>query len=214
MATTQNSLSEVVQLIAAAGDLTAQWFQHEDCVKFEHGDRWVSFCGTIPAFAYVIVHETLVRNGPGLATPEQADFFRAVEDQLYKLFKAGFHVSLDECLLLDSELWPFCKRFDCFPDTYVSPDMILGFILPHRLTTYQKDWSAGLFRVLEGHRDISFSDYAAMRLAADLTGIATPSSLVGHTAADFGIEKYGSASIASRSLSPRTRARSRDYPNA
>ena len=34
-----------------------------------------------------------------------------------------------------------------------------------------------------------------MRLAADITGITTPASLVGKTAADLGIEKYGSASI-------------------
>ena len=196
MPTVHSSLAEVVRLIVASGDITAAWFQHEDCVKFEHGDRWVSFCGTIAAFAYVIVHEGIVRNGPGLVTPEQAAFFREMEDELYKLYKVGFHVPLDKCLLLDSELWPICKKFDCFPDTYVSPDMILGIILPHRLATYQKDWSSGLFRMLGGHRDINFSDYAAMRLAADLTGITTPPSLVGHTAADFGIEKYGSASIA------------------
>ena len=87
------------------------------------------------------------------------------------------------------------KRFECCPDTHFSPDTILGIILPHRLATYQKDWKSGLFRVVEGHRDIYFPDYAAMRLAADLTGITTPPSLVGHIAADFGIEKYGSASI-------------------
>ncbi len=195
MPTVHSTLKEVVRLIVASGDVAAAWFQHEDCAKFEHGDRWVSFCGTIAAFAYVIVHEGIVRKGPELVTLEQAVFFREVEDELYKLYKAEFHIPLDKCLLLDSELWPVCKRFDCFPDTFVSPDMILGIILPHRLATYQKDWSSGLFRVLEGHRDINISDYAAMRLAADLTGIITPPSLVGHTAADFDIEKYGSASI-------------------
>lgn len=196
MAPVDTSVAEVVQLIVASGEVTAAWFQDEKCVKFEHGDRWISFCGTIPAFAYVIAHETMIRNGPALVTAKQDAFFRAVEDELYKVYKAGFSVPLDECLLLDSELWPVCKRFDCFPDTYVSTDTILGIILPNRLTTYQKDWSSGLFRVLEGHRDIYFSDYAAMRLAADLTGITTPPSLVGQTAVGLRIEKYGSASIA------------------
>lgn len=190
------SVAEVVQLIVASGEVTAEWFQDEDCVKFEHGDRWISFCGTIPAFAYVIVHETMIRNGPGLVTAKQDAFFRTVEDELYKVYKAGFHVPLDECLLLDSELWPVCKRLDCFPDTYASTDTILGMILPNRLTTYQKDWSSGLCRVREGHRDINFLHYAAMRLAADLTGITTPPSLVGQSIADLGIERYGSASIA------------------
>jgi hypothetical protein len=43
-------------------------------------------------------------------------------------------------------------------------------ILPNRLANYQKDWVAGMFRLLQGHRDTCVSDYAAMRLAADLTG--------------------------------------------
>ena len=167
-------------------------------IRFAHGARWISFCGTIPAFAFVIVHETVVRNGPGLATPEQRRLFQSVEDGLYALYKANqaeCYVPLDKCLLLDSELWAVCKAFDCLPDVHMSPDAILGIILPKRLSNYQKDWSSALFRLAQGHRDINFSDYAAMRLAADLTGIATPPSLVGHTAADFRIEKYGSASI-------------------
>ena len=95
----------------------------------------------------------------------------------------------------ESELWSVCKAFNTEPDVEMSSDTILGVIFPNRLTNYQKDWGSGILRCFSGHKDINISDYAAMRLAADLTGIVTPPSLVGHIAADLGIEKYGSASI-------------------
>jgi len=193
-----NRVDAVVQLIAASGQRTAEWFQHEDCLNFPHGDRWISFCGTIPAFAFVVIHETIIKNGPGLPTPEQRTFFQSVEDGLYTLYernRADYTVPLRQCLLLQSELSAVCEAFDFDPDVHTTPDTILGIILPNRLSNYQKDWSSALFHLAEGRRDINLSDYAAMRLAADLTGIVTPPSLVGHIAADFGIEKYGSASI-------------------
>lgn len=196
----RNRVDLTVALIAASGRATAEWFQHEECLQFPHADRWATFCGTIPAFAFVIVHETVVRNGPGLATPEQRAFFQSIEDALYIFYKSTrpeCTVPICQSLLLPAELSAVCKAFGTDVDTKAeaSPDMILGIILPKRLETYQKDWSAALFRLAGGLRDINFSDYAAIRLAADLTDIVTPTSLVGHTAADFQVEKYGSASI-------------------
>ena len=74
--------------------------------------------------------------------------------------------------------------------------MILGIILPNRLSKYQEDWKYPILRLAEGQRDLDMTCYVAMRLAADLTGIVTPESLVGHVAADLGIEKYGMAYLA------------------
>jgi hypothetical protein len=69
-------------------------------------------------------------------------------------------------------------------------DMVLGIILPKRLSNYQKDWGSALFDL----QRVTVAEYAAMRLAADLTGVPTPASLVGQSVATLGIgDSYGPA---------------------
>jgi len=70
-------------------------------------------------------------------------------------------------------------------------DMLLGIIFPNRSKLHQTDWVEGL-----QSKGIGFpAEYAAMRLAADLIGIPTPSSLRGLTAEELGIMPYGAALI-------------------
>ncbi len=212
----QNRLDRVMQIIAAAGQATCDWFQQDDCCKFPNGERWISFCGTIPAFAYVIAHEAIIKGRAELSTPEQRDFFKSIEDALFTLYEKdeGDHmVPIRQCLLLESERTAVIQALQFHPDdpddevtldTMVTPAMILGIILPNRLSNYQKDWISGfaplVAKAMSGRHDFSyseihFSDYAAMRFAADLTGIVTPSSLVGHKALHLGIEAYPRANM-------------------
>ena len=83
------------------------------------------------------------------------------------------------------------KTFGVDDKTLVAFDLLLGILLPNRLQRYQLDWGCGF--ASPGFRRLS--EYAAMRFAADMTGIATSPSLVGYTAADLGIDNYGSALI-------------------
>lgn len=70
-------------------------------------------------------------------------------------------------------------------------DMILGVIFPERLARYQVDWADGF----TSRSGCGPAVYAAMRLTADLTGVVTPNSLVGHTADELGLMSFGSALV-------------------
>jgi hypothetical protein len=84
-----------------------------------------------------------------------------------------------------------CKTLRVVEDTTVTFDLLLGIVFPNRLHLYQHDWGCG-FASSGVH---GLPEYAAMRFAADMTGIATPPGLEGYTAHDLGIENYGSVLI-------------------
>jgi hypothetical protein len=168
-------------------------FQHEPSLQWHGAERWVLYCATIPAFALVIKFEMFGELSL-VPTPAQDAFFKSVEDKLFEGYRQRHpdtHGTLHECLPLRSEREHVCRALTTDKDTMVAFDLLLGIIFPNRLRRYQRDWGCG-FASPGVH---GLPEYAAMRFAADMTGIETPSSLEGYTAHDLGIEKYGSALI-------------------
>jgi hypothetical protein len=179
--------------IVQAAELAVHAFQHEPHLQWEGAQRWVFYCATIPAFALVIKFEMF--GEMSLApTPAQDAFFKAIEDKLYEVYRQDHndkYGTVPECLSLTSERNVIRKTLGVDDETAVAFDLLLGILLPNRLQRYQRDWGCG-FASPGVH---GLPEYAAMRFAADMAGIATPPSLEGYTAADLGIEKYGSALI-------------------
>ena len=99
------------------------------------------------------------------------------------------NVRVRDALPLRSERSMFCNAHPATEDTKVRMSMLLGIIFSNRSKNYQRDWAAGW--ISNGVH--APAEYAAMRLAADLTGIETPDSLQGFTAEQLAIESYGSA---------------------
>jgi len=187
----RNKGEDAIPLIINAGKDVSAWFMHEDTLQWEHANLWTAMCGTIPAFACVIVHE-IHKSGEKTLSLNQRDFFKSIENYLFKVYKLdadSFVMPIRTCLPLLYERQEVCKDFGVTEDTLVTMAMIMGIIFPNRLRRYQRDWVAG-FSSNSIHAP---AEYAAMRLAADLTGIETPESLVGHNATDLGIMSYGSA---------------------
>src|SRR5205807_1342436 len=70
-------------------------------------------------------------------------------------------------------------------------DNILGVIFPSRYRKYYSDWHTGFVSVLEHRPHKMISEYVAMRIEADLKGIATPASLVGRYAYELNLDSFG-----------------------
>lgn len=200
----RNHVEKAVRLIAAAGGATSEGFQYEPSLQWQHARLWTALCGTVPAFAYVVFYEESLRSGWACEAVQHA-FFKSIDDKLFELYeqdRESHIVAIQECLPLASERRQvseyFSRRAGIGMDENISTTMddILGIILPNRLRRYKKDWATGYAWILnhgvpEGDpKDIA---YAAMRLAADLTGVATPDSLAGHSARELGIMPYVSA---------------------
>jgi hypothetical protein len=189
----RNKVETAIKHITIAGRHTAEWFQDEETLQWQHADRWSAICGTIPAFAFVIMHEMSKSKFP--ASPStQKEFFKSIEDILFKMYeedRLSYTVPVKQCLALLPERRKVCEAVNCSEDTIVPMDTVLSVIFPDRLCLYQTDWAAGFL----SSRALGLSEYAAMRLAADLTGVATPQNLVGRTANDLGIMPFGTASF-------------------
>lgn len=195
-----NKVETTVKLLANAGREASEWFQGENTLQWMHASRWCAFCVTMPAFAYVIAREMMISGSTSLSSGQRS-FFKSVEDGLFKLYaqdRMSYAVPIRECLPLFSERQKVCQAFGEDENTLVTMDMVLGIIFPNRLGKYQVDWAAG-FAASRVQSPTGYSHspqvYAAMRLAADLAGIATPQSLAGHTAMGLGIMAFGTAEI-------------------
>ncbi len=186
-----NDLNTIIDLIVAAGEDISTWLQHEKELQWQHARHWTALCGTIPAFAFIVVYKTL-HSGSQEMSDTQIAFYKDIENNLFDYYQqqsAGRHVSIGQCLPLTSERRAVCDCWAAPENTLVTMDMLLGIIFPNRCRLYQTDW-------IEGFPSKGFgtpAEYAAMRLAADLIGIPTPSSLHGLTAEELGIMPYGSA---------------------
>lgn len=150
-----NRVDQIIPLIVAVGQEIAIQFQHQDCCKFRNGIRWISYCGMIPAFAYVIIHETIYKTGNVRPTPEQMIFFRSIEVELFNIYdrdrlELSSGVPLCRCLLLQEELSAACQHFQVDSDCLVTPDMILGIIFPNRMANYQIDLRESFMGVARG----------------------------------------------------------------
>lgn len=181
-------LQTAVRLIIDAGQSTSQWYQHEESLQWNQAQLWVTFCGTISTFASLIAIESI--SAP--QDKRNREFFKSLEDALFAIYNeySKLHmVSLRACIPLESERVVVRNTFNISDNTQMRMDTILGVIFPIRLQVYQKD----LIQGYASERIHAPYDYLAMRLAAHLTGIETPVSLVGHTAHELGIMSYGSA---------------------
>jgi hypothetical protein len=179
--------------IMKAAELAVHTFQHEPNLQWEGAQRWIFYCATGPAFALVIKFEMFTELSL-VATPEQNAFFKSLEDKLYEVYRqhhSDNSGTVLECLSLTAEREEIRKTIGVDDEMSVAFDLLLGILLPNRLHLYQHDWGCG-FASPGVH---GLAEYAAMRFAADMTGIATPPSLKGYTASELGIEKYGSALI-------------------
>jgi hypothetical protein len=92
-------------------------------------------------------------------------------------------------LALQSERDAFCDAYNLIDEELATFGTLLPFVFPKRLRRYQWDWFYG-FRSDNVHAPM---EYAAMRLAADLTGIETPECIDGMTAMELGVKEYASA---------------------
>lgn len=184
----QKRLQDAFRLIIHAGQSTAQCYQHEKSLQWHAAQEWVTFCGTISAFASLIAIESI-------SAPQDKgnrDFFKSIEDALfsvYSQYSKPHMVSLRACIPLGSERAIVRNTFNIPDNTQMKMDTILGVIFPIRLQVYQTD----LIQGYATQRIHAPYDYLAMRLASQITGIETPASLVGRTAHELGIMTYGSA---------------------
>jgi len=181
-------LGVTISLITGGGHEVSTRFKDEKYLQWEHAQLWTSFCGTIPALAFVITHELFKNSSPSLKMAQHA-FISATEEALFNIYRQyakGKTVRIRDCLPLASERLEVCRTCGTSEDTYVTMDMILGIIFPKRLHNYQIDWAAGF---TSGRLD-ALTPYSAMRLAADISGVQTPQSLVGKTARELGITGY------------------------
>jgi hypothetical protein len=188
----RNKVDAAVEMIATAGGVISQCFQDETTLQWKHARRWSAYCGTIPAFTFVVVIQEALKSGSVPPSSVQQSFFKSIEDTLFKLYerdRESHMVLIRECLPLASERRGVCEVFGVDENTRVTMDDVLGLIFQNRFRRYKTDWAEGL--LYSGNDGIA--EYAAMRLVADLTGIATPQSLAGHTAKELGIMAYGSA---------------------
>jgi len=176
-------------MIAQAGAETSMWFNENESLQWAPAKMWTMFCGTIPAFAFVIMYEQSQRG----TESEKQEFFKSLEDALFVFYKEYSKkvAPLRECVPNAAERSKVCDMYNVDDDINMGMDTILGIIFPGRLHQYQSDLAASIASA-SVHAPF---EYAAMRLAADLTGVPTPKSLVGQSAEELGILAYGDAII-------------------
>lgn len=176
-------------MIAQAGADTSQWFQHEESLQWAPAKMWTMFCGTIPAFAFVILYEQTQRGSDA----EKQEFFKSLEDALFVFYKEYSKkiAPLRGCVPNPAERRKVTEMYNVEDDINMGMDTILGIIFPGRLHQYQSDLAAGM---TSSGPHAPF-EYAAMRLAADLTGVPAPKSLAGQSAEELGIMACGTAII-------------------
>ena len=164
--------------------------QHCPTLKWEGARDWVACCAAIPTFAFIVKFEILKKGFTG--TEEDHYCFAQLEKFIFKMYSATSpeaRFSIDTCLPLIGERREVYSAIGVESDALVDLSLIFGIIFPNRSHLYQVDWANGL----APSNPCAPAEYAAMRFAADLTGITTPQSLVGRTAAELKINAFGSA---------------------
>ena len=148
--------------------------------------RWLFCSATIPAFALVIKFETF-RTRLIKPSDAQCNFFQNLENRLFESYRinaADGVATVRQCLPLAMERKRVCEELDTDEDSLVTIDTLIRCVFSQRLSVYQRDWGCGFAKP----RNLGLSEYAVMRLAAELAGVATPDSLLDQTARELGIE--------------------------
>lgn len=80
---TLKKIDPIVKLVCIAGRDTSLAFQHDNSLKWEHAQRWCAMCGSIPAFAFVIMREAYMSGG---TTPssDQIAFFQVDREHSFR----------------------------------------------------------------------------------------------------------------------------------
>ncbi|MEX2581627.1 MAG: hypothetical protein WD342_21395 [Verrucomicrobiales bacterium] len=184
-------VAEAFRQIAEGCADTSKWLAHEDELQWAPAQMWTMFCASLPAFSFVIYSER-TRNANDA---DAQKFISEVSNSLFVFFheysKKNRNIPLRNLIPVASERQRICSETDLSENMNTDMETVIRILFPSRMQTYQQDFAEGM-QATGVHAPF---DLPAMRLAAHLVGIETPTSLAGRTAEELGIMAYGQTII-------------------